>query len=137
MPERELRSQKGRSIEELQRETFEKRPQLQEWWDREKSRRDLAFMLLKIRTEAKLTQSTLAEKLGWDQPRVSRMESVTGPEPTLSSVGAYARACGYRVEHVFAGVGGDVAVTGGVELDPEVESQLAARMQGDAGDVEA
>lgn len=99
------------TMDELERLTLDERPELRKRWQEGKARRDLALMLTRLRTDAELTQSELAERLGWDQPRVSRMESVSGPQPTAESVASYAKACGADAGYVFA-----VKDTGGASI---------------------
>lgn len=64
-------------------------------------RANLAMALARIRRVANLTQQAVAKAIGKDQAFVSRMESVTGPEPTADSIDAYVHACGGEVAYLL------------------------------------
>lgn len=56
----------------------------------------VADLVLRLRTEAGLTQTELAERMSTKQPTVSRWES-GGDEPRLSTLRRLAAACGHRL----------------------------------------
>lgn len=56
----------------------------------------IADLVLRLRTDAHLTQSELADRMRTKQPTVSRWES-GGDEPRLSTLRRLAAACGHRV----------------------------------------
>jgi len=117
------------AMEDLERGVLEERPELRKRWEEGRRRRKLATALVRMRAEASLTQSQLAELLGWDQPRVSRMESVTGPEPGPDSIAAYAKACGVDAAYVFAAPGEDgMRVWDAIGLGDEPSSELIGHL---------
>ena len=56
----------------------------------------LASMLIEARTNAKLSQAELAERMGTSQSTIARLESAAA-KPTLSTLERFARAIGMRV----------------------------------------
>ncbi|MDD2467926.1 MAG: helix-turn-helix transcriptional regulator [Desulfobulbus sp.] len=58
--------------------------------------------LIKIRKDAGLTQEAIAEKLHTKKSNISRLENVHSKvSPNLSTIEAYAKAAGYRIEVKF------------------------------------
>ena len=57
---------------------------------------ELASMLIEARTEAKLSQIELAERMGTSQSTIARLESGTG-KPSLSTLDRFAKATGREV----------------------------------------
>jgi transcriptional regulator with XRE-family HTH domain len=55
---------------------------------------NIGQLLAKLRIAAKLTQQEMAQRLGWDQPNVSRFESETYNSQTIAKVVEYAAALG-------------------------------------------
>ena len=73
---------------------------------------DLAKTLMRVRTEARLTQKELSERLEVSQPYVAKLESGEA-NPTLASIGKMLAALGLRL------------VTGTESLVPEEDSMGA------------
>ncbi|SEO01184.1 helix-turn-helix domain-containing protein [Actinacidiphila rubida] len=61
------------------------------------ARRQLAARLREIRTDAELSATQLASRLGWYPSKVSRIEHATTP-PSSSDIRAWCEACGVRRE---------------------------------------
>ena len=61
----------------------------------EKEHKHTMKCLLYIRKNKKISQTTLAKKIGVDQPTISRWERGDHPIP-LGYIGAYADAVGYK-----------------------------------------
>ncbi len=49
-------------------------PEVRAEWERTALARDVAIWLLRYRAEHRLTQTQLADRLGWRQPAVARLE---------------------------------------------------------------
>ena len=60
-------------------------PEIRAEWDRAALARDVSVWLLRYRRDHNLTQTELAELLGWKQPAVARLESGEH-EPSLSTL---------------------------------------------------
>jgi len=60
-------------------------PEIREEWDRTALARDVSVWLLKYRHDHNLTQTQLAQLLGWKQPAVARLESGEH-EPSVSTL---------------------------------------------------
>lgn len=60
-------------------------PEIRAEWDRTALARDVSVWLLRYRRDHDLTQTELAELLGWKQPAVARLESGEH-EPSLSTL---------------------------------------------------
>ena len=62
----------------------------------------LRMELIKIRQAAGLTQEDIAELLHTKKSNISRLENVHSKiSPTLSTIEAYAKAAGYKIEVKF------------------------------------
>jgi transcriptional regulator with XRE-family HTH domain len=59
----------------------------------------ISSMIIKLRSEAKLSQAELAEKIGTTQSAIARMESGK-ILPKLDSLSKIAKACGKKIEIV-------------------------------------
>jgi transcriptional regulator with XRE-family HTH domain len=71
-------------------------------YDRLSAAYSLRKELIKIRKAAGLTQEEIAEILHTKKSNISRLESVHSKvSPNLSTIEAYAKAAGYRVEVKF------------------------------------
>jgi len=60
-----------------------------------RARRELVDELVKLRVEAEITQTRLAEQMGVAQSTLSQFEQ--GTDPRVSTIQRYARAIGYRI----------------------------------------
>lgn len=86
-------------------------PHLRAAWQALEPRRRLVAALLAMRARANLTQKELAERVGWRTAFVRRMESFprdgeTLSMPALSTLAAYAAACGCESGVVFGRASG-------------------------------
>lgn len=108
------------AVDTLIERTLEERPGLAERWQSLEPRRHLANALIAMRKKAGLTQIELGERTGWNQAFVSRVESVTGPQPSTDTIARYAKACGAVAGFVFGEVSRNaLEITGGVTLSSE------------------
>jgi transcriptional regulator with XRE-family HTH domain len=79
-----------------------------------------AEALLGLRTRANLRQVDLAGRAGWTSQVVSRLESVNGRLPDLTTLARYGKACRVEVGLVFALGGGNcLAVVSALTLQSE------------------
>lgn len=69
-------------------------------WDEFELEYLVADLLVKLRTEAGLSQEKLAQKVGTTQSAIARMESGK-VVPQLESLAKIARACGKKLELVI------------------------------------
>ncbi|HHW40442.1 MAG TPA: helix-turn-helix transcriptional regulator [Syntrophomonadaceae bacterium] len=81
--------------EALQREL--RNPDFQKAWDSFELEYKLADLLLKMRSEAGLSQAELAKRVGTTQSAIARMESGK-VIPRLESLAKIAAACGKKLE---------------------------------------
>ena len=108
------------AVDTLIERTLDSRPGLAERWQSLEPRRHLANALVAMRKKAGLTQIELGERTGWNQAFVSRVESVTGPQPSTDTIARYAKACGAVAGFVFGEVSRNaLEITGGVTLSSE------------------
>jgi transcriptional regulator with XRE-family HTH domain len=63
-----------RSFKEVLKDSLQD-PETRAEWDRTQLARDVSIWLLQYRKKHRLTQTELAERLGWKQPVVARLES--------------------------------------------------------------
>ncbi|MDC9582245.1 helix-turn-helix transcriptional regulator [Xenorhabdus sp. PR6a] len=56
--------------------------------------------LLSMRTEAKLTQQQVADRMGTKESNISRLEKGKS-NPTLSTLVNYAKACGFQLDFSY------------------------------------
>lgn len=91
----------GDRLDKLIKGQLEKRPDLSEEWGQTELRRELASALIRLRKDAGLTQTQVAETAGWDQSYVSKLESALGPWPTHTNLERFSAACGADVALVF------------------------------------
>jgi DNA-binding XRE family transcriptional regulator len=85
------------------RETLQKElkdPAFKQAWDGFELEYNLANLIIKIRSEAGLSQEELAKKVGTTQSAIARMESGK-VVPRLESLAKIASACGKKLE-IFA-----------------------------------
>lgn len=73
-----------RSFKEVLQESLED-PETRAEWDRTQLAQDVSLWLLRYRKDHGLTQTELAESLGWKQPVVARLESGEH-EPTITTL---------------------------------------------------
>ena len=77
-------------------------PEVAQEYNRLSAAYDLRKQLIKIRKEAGLTQEEIAEILHTKKSNISRLENVHSKiSPTLSTIEAYAKAAGYKIEVKF------------------------------------
>lgn len=77
-------------------------PEVAQEYERLSTAYALRKELIKIRKEAGLTQEAIAEKLHTKKSNISRLENVHSKvSPNLSTIEAYAKAAGYRIEVKF------------------------------------
>jgi len=77
-------------------------PEVAQEYERLSAAYALRKELIKIRKEAGLTQEAIAEKLHTKKSNISRLENVHSKvSPNLSTIEAYAKAAGYRIEVKF------------------------------------
>ncbi len=74
-----------------------KDPDFKKAWDELELEYMISSMIIKLRSEAKLSQSELAVKIGTTQSAVARMESGK-ILPKLDSLSKIAKACGKKIE---------------------------------------
>ena len=90
--------------------------------ERQSAKKQLALALRALRKKAGLTQSQLAERAGWAQPAVSRLESPHGALPETGTIIAYADVCEATTSVVFHRPNDDI-----------VEADLSETQGEDAG----
>ena len=73
--------------------TFAERPELARAWEQKSPLREIAIALTKLRRDAGLTQRQVAEKAGWKQPYVARLESGLDHMPSPETVARFAEVC--------------------------------------------
>ncbi|SFU71701.1 helix-turn-helix domain-containing protein [Xenorhabdus koppenhoeferi] len=61
---------------------------------------ELINTLLSMRTEAKLTQQQVADRMGTKESNISRLEKGKS-NPTLSTLVNYAKACGFQLDFSY------------------------------------
>jgi len=77
-------------------------PEVAQEYNRLSAAYDLRKQLIKIRKEAGLTQEEIAEILHTKKSNISRLENVNSKvSPKLSTIEAYAKAVGYKLEVTF------------------------------------
>jgi len=72
------------------------RPDLTDHLDSTARKRALAIALVTVRKKLVLTQTQLAERAGFKQSFVSKLESPSGPMPETETIHRYAKACGVQ-----------------------------------------
>jgi len=73
-----------RSFNEVLQDSLED-PEVRDEWDRTRLAREVSIWLLQYRRDHGLTQSELADSLGWKQPVVARLESAEH-EPSIATL---------------------------------------------------
>lgn len=70
-------------------------------WQQNKNRRAIALALARMRSQEQLTQAEVARRAGWRQSHVARLESASGPEPSMVTLARFAQACGQQAGVIF------------------------------------
>ncbi len=83
----------SKTFDEFLAQKLEQQPELATAWSSSEKQRGVARMLVAARKQAGLTQKQLAEKAGWDQAQVSRMESASNLA-SIETMQRYLGACG-------------------------------------------
>ena len=132
MTEKPSASLQSDSLDDLREELLESDPEFRKLWDASAAKRAIAIALVRMRKEAKLTQSELAESANWDKAFVSRLERATGPTPDTTTLARYAKACKHAVGVVFASVdNGHTRITDAVTLSAPAAAQPFEELKGD------
>ncbi|MBC8946984.1 helix-turn-helix domain-containing protein [Xenorhabdus indica] len=72
-------------------------PEVKQAYDELNDEFELINTLLSMRTEAKLTQQQVADRMGTKESNISRLEKGKS-NPTLSTLVNYAKACGFQLD---------------------------------------
>ncbi len=90
------------SFEEFKKEALSK-PIVKEEYDNLTPEYEIKLKLIKMRKKAKLTQEELAIKMNTKRSNISRLESFSyNSSPKLSTLMAYAKATGHKMELSFS-----------------------------------
>jgi len=102
---------------EFLKSRLEARPGLEIEIRRDEQKRERAMFLRALRKAAGLTQQELADRVGWKQPFVARLERLTGAVPDDATVTRYAVGCGFEIERRYRAepVRGGIAASAGAE----------------------
>jgi transcriptional regulator with XRE-family HTH domain len=122
------------SFDALQEQMLREDPEYRRLWEASAPKRAIAIALVRMRKQAGLTQTDLAQKAGWDKAFVSRLEGAGEAVPDTNTLARYAEACGRAVGLVFANVEEDRAqVIDAVTLAaPAAAEHPFERLRGDA-----
>lgn len=132
MAEKESVSLKRGSFDDLQEERLQRDPEFRKLWEASAPKRAIAIALVRMRKQAKMTQSELAERANWDKAFVSRLEGATGPMPDTATLARYAKACEHAVGVVFASVAdGHTRITDAVTLVAPEAAHPFEELKGD------
>ncbi|MCR9112545.1 MAG: helix-turn-helix domain-containing protein [Rhodobacteraceae bacterium] len=80
---------------------LDKDPDLRAAYDANAPKRELALALRALRKSVGLSQVELAERAGFTQPHVSKIEAASGPMPTTAVIQRYAAACNAKTRIEF------------------------------------
>ena len=120
------------SLTDLRDEQLRSDPEFRKLWNASAAKRAIAIALVRMRTEAKRTQSEIATRAGWDKAFVSRLEGAAGPIPDTATLARYAAACGHAVGVVFASVNkGHTRITDAVTLSAPAAAHPFEELKGD------
>ncbi|MBS0380674.1 MAG: helix-turn-helix transcriptional regulator [Proteobacteria bacterium] len=121
------------SFDELQRQWLQD-SEYRRLWEATAPKRAIALALVRLRKQAQLTQSDVAQRAGWNKAFVSRLEGAGGSIPDTTTLARYAEACGRSVGLVFLDVEADQAqVIDAVTLAaPAAAAHPFERLRGDA-----
>ncbi|AYA42056.1 helix-turn-helix transcriptional regulator [Xenorhabdus nematophila] len=75
-------------------------PDVKQAYDELNDEFELINTLLSMRTEAKLTQQQVADRMGTKESNISRLEKGKS-NPTLSTLVNYAKACGFQLDFSY------------------------------------
>jgi transcriptional regulator with XRE-family HTH domain len=121
------------SFDDLEREWLQD-PKYRRLWEASAPKRAIAIALVRMRKQAGLTQSDVAQRAKWDKAFVSRLEGAGGAVPDTNTLARYAEACGRSVGLVFLDVEANQAqVIDAVTLaTPAATAHPFERLRGDA-----
>lgn len=91
---------KGTDLDTAMQRVFKNVPKTKAMWDAAEQKRLIGSLLESTRSAAGLTQSEVAEKAGWDNTFVSRIEGIRGPIPDTVTIARFVHACGGQVSLV-------------------------------------
>lgn len=132
MAEKESASRTSGSLDDLREELLQSDPEFAKLWDASAAKRAIAIALVRMRKQAQLTQSGLAERANWDKAFVSRLEGAAGPIPDTATLARYAKACQHAVGVVFASVAnGHTRITDAVTLSAPAAAHPFEELKGD------
>ena len=121
------------SFDDLQRQWLRDDPEYRRLWEASAPKRAIAIALVRMRKQARMTQSDVAQHAKWDKAFVSRLEGAAGPVPDTATLARYAEACGRSVGLVFLDVEADQAhVIDAVTLAAPAAAHPFERLRGDA-----
>ncbi|MBC8948655.1 MULTISPECIES: helix-turn-helix domain-containing protein [Xenorhabdus] len=75
-------------------------PEVKQAYDELNDEFQLINTLLSMRTEAKLTQQQVADRMGTKESNISRLEKGKS-NPTLNTLVNYAKACGFQLDFSY------------------------------------
>ncbi|MDC9583275.1 helix-turn-helix transcriptional regulator [Xenorhabdus sp. PR6a] len=75
-------------------------PDVKQAYDELNDEFELINTLLSMRTEAKLTQQQVADRMGTKESNISRLEKGRS-NPTLNTLVNYAKACGFQLDFSY------------------------------------
>ncbi|MBN2117907.1 MAG: helix-turn-helix transcriptional regulator [Anaerolineales bacterium] len=82
---------------------------------------NIGELLSKLRIAAKLSQSEMAQKLGWEQSNLSRFESENYNSQTINKIVEYASALGIWL-HIFPSLSEDLEIRAEKRHDIEIKN---------------
>jgi len=93
-------SRQSKSYQEVKNKLL-KDPEFKAEYEKNKPFSDIALKIVRIRSEAGLTQAELAKKLGVSQPVISKIESLNIEDIQLSTIFKIAKALNLEVKIDF------------------------------------
>lgn len=117
----------------LRQEVLEKRPKVQAEIDNLSESNRWVLLLKSMRREAGITQRELAERTGWEQSYIARLESLGNKTvPSLKTMRRYSEACG--TDLAIVAVTSEkkqkgkeaLCISGSVALNPGRQSAVSA-----------
>ncbi|MBD2802115.1 helix-turn-helix transcriptional regulator [Xenorhabdus sp. M] len=75
-------------------------PEVKQAYDELNDEFEFINTLLSMRTEAKLTQQQVADRMGTKESNISRLEKGKS-NPTLNTLVNYAKACGFQLDFSY------------------------------------
>ena len=132
MAEKHSSSLTSGSLDDLREELLDSDPEFRKLWDASAAKRAIAIALVRMRKQARMTQSDVAEHAKWDKAFVSRLEGAAGPVPDTATLARYAAACKHAVGVVFASVEkGHTRITDAVTLSAPAAAHPFEELKGD------